>query len=178
MGSSIIVRGDIFMVNLPDRDGSVQGGIRPAIVTSNDYNNKYCNTVNVVPLTSQLSKANYPMHVAIGVENGVDRESVALCEQETTINKNRLLTYIGHCTEQTIKRLEKGIMIQKGISDPFNITRVKRLITAIKEASSTFSNDSYVVQTLKLELSTYCKQYGKTIKGLANTENNKIKQYA
>lgn len=69
-------------------------------------------------------------------------------------------------------------MIQKGISDPFNITRVKRLITAIKEASSTFSNDSYVVQTLKLELSTYCKQYGKTIKGLANTENNKIKQYA
>lgn len=176
--SNMVVRGDIYMVDLLERDGSVQGGIRPAIVTSNDYNNKYCSTVNVVPLTSQLDKGNYPMHIYIGLENGVSKESIALCEQETTVSKSRLLAYVGHCTEQTIKRLERGIMIQKGISEPFNLMKVRRLMTAIKEASSMFSNNSYVVQTLQIELATYCKQYGKTIKESISTENNKIKQYA
>lgn len=177
---TIILRGDIFWVNLPERDGSVQGSTRPAVITSNDKNNTYSTTVNVIPITSQLDKGNYPMHVTIGTECGVDKTSIALCEQETTVSKKRLLSYIGHCTDKTLKRLEQGIMIQRGISDPFNITRVRRLIFAIQEANRLLPNSSPIVDTLKRELITYCKQYGKTLKDInvVSAENNKIRQLA
>ena len=44
------------MVNLGNPLGSVQGGIRPCIVVSNDINNIYAPTVQVIPLTTVEKK--------------------------------------------------------------------------------------------------------------------------
>ena len=38
-----IKRGDIIMCDLGKREGSVQSGIRPCVVVSNNYGNKYSN---------------------------------------------------------------------------------------------------------------------------------------
>ena len=47
-----ITRGTIVMVDLPLGNGSVQGGVRPAVGISNDRGNKFSPVLIVVPLSS------------------------------------------------------------------------------------------------------------------------------
>lgn len=52
-----IVRGDVIYVDLGAKyRGSVQGGIRPVVVISNNRANKYSTVITVVPLSSHISK--------------------------------------------------------------------------------------------------------------------------
>ena len=44
-------RGDIYYVNFGEKDGSKQGGVRPALVVSNNKANKHSPVVTVVPLS-------------------------------------------------------------------------------------------------------------------------------
>lgn len=62
-----IKRGDILIVDLKQKSGtSLQAGIRPAIVISNNKANTYSTVITVVPLTSKIYKKRYmPTHVFI-----------------------------------------------------------------------------------------------------------------
>ena len=52
-----IGRGDILMVNLGQAPGtSLQSGIRPVVVVSNNKANTYSPVVTVVPFTSRVYK--------------------------------------------------------------------------------------------------------------------------
>jgi mRNA interferase MazF len=108
-------RGEIWLANLGKREGSIQSGIRPVIIVSNDKNNEHSPTVNVIPITSNINKNNLPVHVYIGIECGLLKPSVALVEQDTTIDKTMLIKKIGQCTYQTMERINKAILIQKGL---------------------------------------------------------------
>ena len=79
-----ISRGDVIMCDLGIRDGSVQSGIRPCVVVSNDVGNTYSNIYIVVPLTTK-HKTNLPTHVELTTD------SYALCEQCTTISGQQIL---------------------------------------------------------------------------------------
>lgn len=70
-------RGDIYYIN-NDRGqiGSEMKKDRPAVVVSNDMNNRYSNEITVVFLTSKPKK-NLETHVTV---YSTGRESVALCE--------------------------------------------------------------------------------------------------
>ena len=48
--------GEIWMCNLTNKDGSVQSGYRPVFILSNDKNNTYSTTLNVIPITSKMNK--------------------------------------------------------------------------------------------------------------------------
>ena len=89
--------GDIWMAQLPDKDGSVQGGHRPVFVISNNKNNQYSTVINVIPLTSKMFKKNLPCHVKIWdyEKYGLRSPSTILVEQLTTISKENLRFYIG-----------------------------------------------------------------------------------
>lgn len=54
-----ITRGDLILVNFPDVGGSVQAGVRPAIVVQNNIGNKYSPCLIVAPLTSNVSKIKH-----------------------------------------------------------------------------------------------------------------------
>lgn len=59
-----IMRGDIVYVNLGQHPkSSVQSGVRPCIVVSNDRNNKCSTVVNVCPFSSKQDKRFIPVHV-------------------------------------------------------------------------------------------------------------------
>ena len=79
-------RGDIYYIN-NDRGqiGSEMKKDRPAVVVSNDMNNRYSNEITVVFLTSKPKK-NLETHVTV---YSTGRESVALCEGMTTLDKQR-----------------------------------------------------------------------------------------
>lgn len=85
-----IRRGDILWAELgmfPTT--SVQGGVRPVIVVSNNKANTYSSVITVVPLTSRIYKKRYlPTHVFISKYDmtGIRKGSLALAEQVMSIS--------------------------------------------------------------------------------------------
>ena len=105
---SEIKRGDIWYTESGyNTVGSEQRPGRPAIVVSNDRNNEYSSTLEVVYLTTQ-PKHDLPTHVTIRSTN---RESIALCEQITSVAVERFGDYCGRVTEQEMSRIETAMQI-------------------------------------------------------------------
>lgn len=112
----IVKRGDVFYANLPIC-GSVQGGVRPVVIISNDMNNRFSPTVQIIPLTSKGKKKNLPVHVCIGAgENVLGKESQALVEQLTTVDKSVLMNKKGSLPKAVIHAIETAIRIQFGFA--------------------------------------------------------------
>ena len=49
-------RGDIYLADLGEHHGHIQGGARPVVVVQNDYGNRFAPTLIVVPLTTEIKK--------------------------------------------------------------------------------------------------------------------------
>lgn len=107
--------GDIYyIVNNYQEEGSEQRAGRPAVVVSNDKGNQHSNVIEVVYLTTQ-PKTDLPTHIDIKSAN---RPSIALCEQISSVSKERLGNYIGSCTKYELDMLAAGMMISLGIDFP------------------------------------------------------------
>lgn len=108
--------GDIFYANLPIVAGSqVQQGIRPVIIVSNNMNNKYSPVVNIVPLTSSLSKHDLPTHVNIQ-GYGLTRPSIILGEQIITVDKKCLIEKVGTIIDRQMRnKIKRALMTQLDI---------------------------------------------------------------
>lgn len=96
-------RGDICLVDFgkPTNNSSVQAGVRPAVIVQNDIGNKYSTCTIVCPLTSKAKKY-IPTHVSISKDNGVSKDSIALCEQIQVIDKNKIIKNLGKIENQKI----------------------------------------------------------------------------
>lgn len=105
--------GDIFIAVLEeDSEGSLQSGIRPVLIVSNDKANKFSPVITIVPITSKREKRNLPTHVLIE-KCGLSCPSVVLAEQITSINKSRLSYKMGSIRETVYeKRVRRAIEIQ------------------------------------------------------------------
>jgi mRNA interferase MazF len=111
-----MVRGDIYLVELKSK-GSIQGGIRPVIVVSNNRANTYSPVVQVIPITSSKTKKHLPTHVQIGLESGLKIESTALAEQLTIIDKDDLITQVGMVDAKVMREVDRALSIQIGVFD-------------------------------------------------------------
>ncbi len=108
---------DIWLASLPETGGrSVQHGTRPVVVVSNDMANRYSPAISVVPLTSNLKKKALPTHVFLRVP-GLERASLALCEQVTTVDKSCLIRRLA-TVETTFQRMaiRHGLAVQLGMA--------------------------------------------------------------
>src|SRR5690606_40201613 len=113
--NTIIRRGDIWMADLRlGTVGSEQGEIRPVLVVQNNIGNKFSPTVTIVPLTSR-TKNNLPTHVVIN-ESFLPMLSTALVEQIRTIDKSRLIKYMGKLSKNIISKINNAIAIQMGLN--------------------------------------------------------------
>lgn len=110
-----IKRGEIYLVDLGDTEGSVQGGIRPAIILQNDVGNRFSPTTLICPLTSQKKK-EMPTHVTLPTTTGLQKESVALCEQIRVIDKSKLTKKLCDVSDDNIvQEINKSIMVSFGL---------------------------------------------------------------
>lgn len=91
-------RFEIWFAELGNHYGSsVQSGSRPVLVMSNDVANHYSSTLTVIPMTTVMKKLELPTHILVSEadcqmygSHTYLRESIALAEQVTTIDKKAL----------------------------------------------------------------------------------------
>lgn len=102
--------GDVFFADLSG-EGSLQTGLRPVIVVSNDTGNYFSSVVTVVPLTSKKKK-ELPTHTTLypNAINGLNKISVALAEQITTIPQDYLVRKIGCLNNKEINNVRFAVL--------------------------------------------------------------------
>lgn len=105
-------RGDIYLVDLGKNIGSEQGGCRPVLAIQNNVGNHYGPTLIVAPITSRFwKKTNQPTHSVLeGVPNLIS-PSVVLTEQIITIDKKRVMKYLGKVSDEQMNNIDKAIIV-------------------------------------------------------------------
>ena len=94
-------RGDIYYVDFGEKDGSKQGGVRPALVVS--------------------KKKYLPTHVQIPKGSGLNKPSMALAEQVETLDKTRLGERIGEVLDEMVmEQITVALQIQIGAYAEYN----------------------------------------------------------
>lgn len=108
-------RGEIYTVNFDPAKGSEINKVRPAIIISNDYCNRYSETITVVPLSSKIDKV-YPFEVLIKKgEGGLPLDSKAKANQIRTIDKSRVLKLVGTLSSGMMEKVDTAIKIHLAI---------------------------------------------------------------
>jgi len=112
---NLIKRGELFYTDFGETVGSEESGIRPAVVIQNDIGNYHSPTTIVSAITSQ-PKNKMPTHIFIS-NQCLPKDSVILTEHIRTIDKSRLLDYIGKLTEEETNKLNEAIIISLGLNE-------------------------------------------------------------
>lgn len=104
-------RGEIYLCRFTGV-GSEPRLKRPCVIVSNDRNNKFSTTVNVVPLTRSKSKSALPVHTALSCAG---MPSVALAENITTVSKTRLTDQLGRVMDEEMEEISQTLRVQLGL---------------------------------------------------------------
>ena len=103
--------------------GSMQGGMRPVVVVSNNRANRHSTVLTVVPLSAKINKKrNLPTHVFVSAykSEGLDQHSIALCEQVTAIDYGRIIENMGKVDRDTLERITEAVQVQVGVFEKYN----------------------------------------------------------
>lgn len=117
MNYNDVRRGDVWWVDLdhayptlPTNSDHYQRGIRPCAIISNNYNNRHCSTIQIVPLTTQ--EDDLPQHTYIYVNHV---KNFVIPESIMTINKTFLRGKYGYINKDMFARVEQAVNIQLGM---------------------------------------------------------------
>lgn len=106
-----VKRGEIYNANLDPVKGSEQGGVRPVLVMNNNRDYRKSTTIIVLPISSRTNKKNFVKnHVRIKGIKGLPEDSIILTEQVRTIDKERLINYMGKIDKRSLIKAEKALI--------------------------------------------------------------------
>ena len=108
-------RGDIYVVNLNPFRGSEQGGTRPCLVLQNNKGNLFAPTLIIAPITSHLEKKGKATHYMLGRPRGLYADSMVELEQIRTIDKSRVISYLGRVTDADMRKIDDIIRYSLGM---------------------------------------------------------------
>lgn len=105
-------RGDIYLADLSPFCGSEQGGVRPVIVIQNNTGNKHAPTLVVATITAKTrKKTKQPTHYLIRNNPALSRPSLVLLEQLRTIDKQRIIKYLGRVTRKEMRGVDAALRV-------------------------------------------------------------------
>lgn len=111
-----IQRGDIYYANLALVVGSEQGGIRPVLVIQNDIGNQHSPTIIAAIITGQRKSRYLPTHVLLPeLSCGLPKKSMVMLEQIRTLDKHRLLEYVGSVRRTKMQEINEALGISVGL---------------------------------------------------------------
>lgn len=112
-------RGDIYLVDLGTNVGSEQGGCRPVLVLQNNVGNRYAPTLIVAPISSRYwKKRNQPTHCMLDGIEELNCPSVLLAEQIITVDKSRVIKYIGRVPLEQMDAINRAVSVSLGLEPP------------------------------------------------------------
>jgi mRNA-degrading endonuclease toxin of MazEF toxin-antitoxin module len=121
-------RGDIFFTRFDNAIGSEQSGNRPAVVLQNDVGNFYSPTLIVATLTSKAAKKyTQPTHCLL-VNEFLSVPSIVQAEQIFTVDKSRVLKYLGHLTPEEMSRVDDAVRASLALNPMGSIQRLPPII--------------------------------------------------
>ena len=90
---------------------------RPALVLQNDIANRYSPVTIVAAITSHVDEPLYPTEILItSKETGLTQDSAVLLNQVRTIDKKRLIKYLGAVNKETMGKVDRALEISLGIA--------------------------------------------------------------
>ena len=118
-------RGDIFFTRFDNATGSEQSGNRPAVVLQNDVGNFYSPTLIVATLTSKAAKKyTQPTHCLL-VNEFLSVPSIVQAEQIFTVDKSRVLKFLGHLTPEEMRRVDDAVRISLALNPMGSIQQIE-----------------------------------------------------
>lgn len=110
----MIKRGDIYYIRDTRQSiGSEQRADRPAVIISNNENNRHSAVYEVVYMTTQ-PKTDLPTHF---ITTSALRPSTVLCEQISSVYEDRIGEWIGTLTPEEMKTLDQCLRVSIGIKE-------------------------------------------------------------
>ena len=108
LGMSVMNRGDVYWVNFDPSIGSEITKKRPAIIVSNHLSNLYMPRVQVIPLTSNISRV-YTCETLVLIHG---KRGKAMADQITTVDKSRLGGFIIALSQKEMEKISVIIKLQ------------------------------------------------------------------
>jgi len=145
-------RGWICYCDLGKVLDSEMGGVRPALIISNDVGNSHASIIGIIPISSRISKNRQCTHVRIGIKDGLTRESEILVEQMRTVSKRRLMLDgydfiqpICECSDEVLRQVEIAIMKSTGIAHiKINESVIDRVLNKLNNPFNPLENNYHV----------------------------------
>lgn len=109
----------IYKADMDPVIGSEQGKSRPVLVISENEINEVLNVVNVFPITSRKpGRRIYPNEALLAADTyGLPNESIVLCHQIRTLDKQRLHKQYGEIVDKNIQsEIIEAVCFQLGIN--------------------------------------------------------------
>ena len=107
-----IRRGGCYLAALDPVIGHEISKTKPVVVISNDKNNEFSGTVTVLPITSKNLRKIYPFEVFLGKgEASLPKNSKVKADQIRTLDKSRLVKFIGTLDGNQIEQIDKATRI-------------------------------------------------------------------
>ncbi len=109
----VINQGDIYWVDLDEPSGSEPGYKHPHVVIQNNlFNRSQIRTVVVLPLTSNLRRADAPGNILLKKdEANLPKQSVVNVSQVFTVDKSQLDEYIGTVSSKRVREILNGVRL-------------------------------------------------------------------
>lgn len=121
--TSEVARGDVVLVSYPlISTGLAIRKLRPAVVVSNDPNNRRLPDVTVIPLTSKTQRPLETTHLFLSQESsegqhaGIRLDSVIKAETILTLPKALIHKTIGHLPPHVMLEIDRRLAIALGLA--------------------------------------------------------------
>jgi len=114
-----VVRGSVVWVSLDPVRGAEVPKTRPGIVVSRSLANELSPTVTVVPLSSVKRRAadRLVQPLLRAEESDLPKDSLALCDQVRTIDKDRIRGVVTVLRRDLLQRVDRGLVLHLNLED-------------------------------------------------------------
>ena len=112
-----IRRGDLFLVNFDPTVGAEAKKIRPALVVSNNINNRHSPIVSISPITSNVTRV-YSFEVEIPAGTGrLKTRSKVMVNQTRAVDKVRLIKRLGRLPDDIMEKIDDALKLHYDLEE-------------------------------------------------------------